>query len=124
MRKKKIEAMQALRAIAFIGVVMSHCGFNDSTGAWGVSIFIVMSGFLSVYNHLDDVKFSTSIKDNIKFSFGKIQRLYPLHMLMTMAAVFPLKISWIRGLSKLTGEVLKKFALNSLLLQSWIPNNR
>ena len=125
MQKKKIESMQVLRALAFIGVVLSHCGFNDSTGAWGVSIFIVMSGFLSVYNHFDDYTLTKiSVKENMSFSINKILKLYLLHILMTMVAVLQIIISWIRGLSDLTGELFAKLILNVFLLQSWIPNNQ
>lgn len=50
---RRIDSIQSLRAIAFLAVFMSHSrlfglGF---LGAWGVSIFFVLSGFLMVYSY-------------------------------------------------------------------------
>ena len=50
--KKKIDSLQALRAIAFFGIFISHCGLIDF-GKLGVSVFFIMSGFLMFYNYED-----------------------------------------------------------------------
>ena len=45
---KKIESIQALRAFAAVSVVLSHISFMKS-GAYGVDIFFVISGYLMMY---------------------------------------------------------------------------
>lgn len=50
MKNKYIHTFQYLRVFAFLLIFISHCSFlTKSTvylGAFGVSIFIMMSGFL------------------------------------------------------------------------------
>lgn len=48
---KKILPFQGLRAIAFLFVFVCHSnvGAFEAFGAWGVSVFLVLSGFLMVY---------------------------------------------------------------------------
>lgn len=50
---KKIDGLQGLRAVAFIAIFISHTsvGNYSKLGAWGVSIFLVLSGFVMVYSY-------------------------------------------------------------------------
>lgn len=50
---KKLDSLQAVRALAFLGIFLSHTGIKyfGTTGTWGVSVFFVLSGFLMVYNY-------------------------------------------------------------------------
>ena len=45
---EKIESLQAVRGIAFLGIFLKHTGISlfCALGDWGVSIFFVLSGFL------------------------------------------------------------------------------
>lgn len=77
-RSKRIESLQGLRAIAFLAILISHsrvfnCGY---LGAWGVSIFFVLSGFLMTYNYMprQDFKYPSPLV----FGWQKIKKLYPL----------------------------------------------
>ena len=84
--KTKIVGYQGLRGIAFLMIFISHCilsvieqGKNATTyfGALGVSLFIVLSGFLTVYNHFDCNELST--KEQITKTIKKVIRYTSLH---------------------------------------------
>ena len=74
------------------------------------------------YYHKGRIK-SVSFRDNLRFSIGKIKKLYPLHIFMMITALPFLIWGVIKcseglfGLVKVFGETV----LNILLLQSWIP---
>ena len=63
----KINSLQALRAIAFIGIFLAHAGITYSWPKLGVSIFFCMSGFLMTYIYMDR-DLPRSIKDAFLFS--------------------------------------------------------
>ena len=48
-KQNQLKSLQGVRALAFAGIFSSHCGCSD-LGAWGVSVFFILSGFLMVYN--------------------------------------------------------------------------
>lgn len=54
---RRLNSLQGLRAVAFMGVFLGHCGIG-SGGGMGVSVFLVLSGFLMIYNYYqkDDMK--------------------------------------------------------------------
>ena len=80
----KIPSIQVVRALAFIGIFMMHCGVGK-LGAWGVSILIILSGFLMTYTYYNK-DINCSFKDNVKFSINKIKKIYLLHIFMTIVA--------------------------------------
>ena len=51
-KKGKINSLQAIRALAFIEILIAHCE-GPASGACGVSIFLILSGFLMIYSYLD-----------------------------------------------------------------------
>lgn len=118
-----IESLQALRALAFLGIFFSHTHFFIEWSALGVSIFFVLSGFIMMYRY-DGIDLGPSLKTNIYFSIKKISKLYRLHIL-TMLAIFALYFAVIihKGITKkAVVELLEKTILNTVLLQTWIPN--
>lgn len=112
----RITSLQALRAAAFIAIFLSHCDILP-TGPVGVSVFLVLSGFL-MYNSSYVKKREPQIKGSFGFAAGKISKLYPLHLL-TFFAVAGLSV--IRGFEG--GHIIPKALLNALLLQSWVPDS-
>lgn len=113
---KRIESLQALRAIAFIAIFLSHCNII-ATGPMGVSIFLVLSGFLLTLNYehkqIERIGFTNSLKFTIKI----IKKLYPLHLLTLFLMIMYTLFS--EGIIR---QMLPKIILNGLLLQAWVPS--
>ena len=120
-KHKKIDSLQSIRASAFLGIFLCHTGFDNvrGLGAWGVSVFIILSGFLMSYNYCDKYIFNDqSIIASIHFGIGKILKLYPLHILTMLAMAIFLLVG--NGKETLS-TVLTKLILNVLLIQEWFP---
>lgn len=119
----KIAVLQGVRGMAISLVVISHCNklfFNQQRsnalnwfGAFGVSIFILLSGFLAIYKY-----YEKSAADYYKGIKLRISKFYPLHCITLLLAV-PLCFYEFTDKTK-TGVL--KFVINGMLLQSWVPN--
>ena len=118
--KGKLNQIQALKGIAFLGVFLSHTGFTWfwSVGHWGVSVFLVLSGFMMTYSyyHRNRIK-NTSLKDNILFAWKKIKNLYLLHIITMLAMLIFAFI----GIKSDIRIVIPKILLNIFLIQEWFP---
>lgn len=121
---KRISAFQGLRGYAILMIFISHCnyilnehGINCLTwlGGLGVSIFIMLSGYLLAFqNH------ETSSIISIEKVKNSLKRFYPLHI-FTLLVSLPFCID-----AFLHENVIKqgiKLMLNALLLQAWIPSS-
>lgn len=119
----KMDSIQSLRAIAFIGILSYHSGLLP-LGAWGVSVFIVLSGFIMTYSYYSR-ELEHSIAFNFMFALGKIKKLYPLHVTMMLAVVLLtlLKNNFIFTMAKVI-QTIKEIVLSVFLLQAWIPNSK
>lgn len=114
----KIVNYQGLRGIAFLLIFISHCAFSvnehglNSTsyfGAFGVSLFIILSGFLTAHNHYDSKELSSTEQIT-----KTIKKCYPLHFLTFLLSIPPL----------LKAANIKTWiisAMNLALIQSWVP---
>ena len=78
--KKLILSLQGLRAVAFLSVVLSHCG-APWLGPWAIAVFVALSGFLMVCNYYDRPRTAPGLRSAIDFSFNKTRKLYPLHLI-------------------------------------------
>lgn len=121
MNKEKLISLQVLRAFAFLGIFTSHSRLNSQFGAWGVSIFFILSGFLMIYNYIDR-SISFSLKEGLFFSINKINKLYYLHLIMTFVAI-PYQIYITEDIKNIKTiiSLISKFVLNVTLLQTWSP---
>lgn len=120
--EKRLDQIQALRGIAFLGVFLSHTGLKwfGAAGHWGASVFLVLSGFLMFvsYSGNDRIK-RISLRDNIVFSWRKIKKLYPLHI-CTMVAM--MLFSFVGGGGQTPWKLLiLKVGFNVAMLQEWLP---
>lgn len=117
--KNKLLSMDFLRGLACILVFITHVQLKYSYGfgAQGVSIFIILSGFLLAYNHAD-FTYPVSFKDATIFAIRRIKKLYPLHIVTTV-----MMISFFAfGENKYeVKQIISRFLLNVVLLQEWIP---
>ena len=115
--KKQIESLQVLRAIAFLEIFLGHCRITFFTGAFGVSIFIVPSGFCMALNYLPKAdKISLSPVGNIKYALLKIKKLYGLHLVMLVAA-------FLLAQMPTSVEAIKRLVMDVLLVQSLSPHS-
>lgn len=113
----KIEGLQILRAIAFLEIFLGHCGVRFFTGAFGVSIFMVLSGFCMAINYLPKIDtMKITLAGNVKFALSKIKKLYGLHLIMLAAAYWFAKMPT-------SPEAWEKMILDVLLLQSFSPHS-
>ena len=86
---KRIQSLQALRGIAFLLIFASHCtfieGFASAWGAIGVSIFVVLQGFVVTFNQ----KFREEgyILKPLPYMLKRVNKIYPLHLLMLAVRV-------------------------------------
>lgn len=124
-RSRRIPSLQGLRACGFVAIFLSHSvdGFTFF-GAAGVSIFLVLSGFLMAYRYLprESVLDRPSIWSNLRFALQKIIRLYPLHLLtLLLSLALMLKQPDYYAVDERSLPLLT--ALNCLLLQSWVPKS-
>ena len=122
--KKLISSLQGLRAVAFLCVVISHCG-APWLGPWAISVFVALSGFLMVCNYYDRPRTAPGLRSAIAFSFKKIRRLYPLHLIMMAAALlFVLKGLLAQPSARGVLSCAAQLAVSIFLLQTWIPSSR
>ena len=84
-KNERINSIQGLRAIAFLAIFISHTGIGSlgALGAWGVSVFFVLSGFLMMYNYYNKESIP---KFGFRFAWNKIKKLYSLHVITTILA--------------------------------------
>lgn len=120
----QIISFQGLRGFSIILIVISHCNWrlNDFgnnilmyAGALGVSCFLMISGFLSVYKYYNSC---FSFKDSIMLFKHKIKKCYLLH-LITLIISFPISLQFFKGGAILIDII--KLLFNISLMQSFIP---
>ena len=118
--KKRLDSLQAVRAIGFLSIFTSHAGLS-MLGPFGVSVFFVLSGFVFYYNYCDRQIQCTPLK-NFSFTFKHIKRLYPLHILMLIAAI-PFAIEYLHNHPTMDEYVDQGLRLLSctFLVQTWVP---
>lgn len=104
---------QGLRAVAFLCIFTSHLLGISALGAWGVSAFLVLSGFLMTYNYLDQADVQSF---GIRFASRKVRRLYRLHVVI-MVGFFIVGLLWQENIYELTVKAL----LHLGLVQAWVP---
>ena len=117
---KKLDSIQALRALAFAGVFIGHffiCGWSHIA----VSTFFVLSGFLLTIktpNDYETCSFATSFKKAVK----RISKLYPVHI-VTMLMMLPCMIWQDKVLQTFDPvKYIKQVVLNIFVVSSLYPS--
>ena len=79
--------------MAFLEIFLLHCGMREMfSGALGVSVFFVLSGFCMGINYLPKLlNMNVSLKDNVAWAWKRIRKIYPIHILMMMASIVLVK---------------------------------
>ena len=86
--------LQALRGVAAIGVVISHCVVYlppDAPHQWligalnhlgsGIDLFFVISGFIMVHTTIDD---PGGFRSAVRFAAKRLQRIWPAYVVLTL----------------------------------------
>lgn len=77
--KKRVRKFQGIRGIASISIIISHFfPHYDLLGAFGVSVFICLSGFLCVYNYVENTRY------DLRWFLRKFAKVYPLYLIITI----------------------------------------
>lgn len=121
----KIESLQALRALAIIGIFLAHAHSVYHWAGLGVSVFFVMSGFLLLRQDISKPIEDPTVKGNFRYALKKIKKVYPLH-LYTMLFAVVLECIWLirKGITFLDiARLSAKICLNASLLHAWVPFN-
>ena len=122
--KKLISSLQGLRAVAFLSVVLSHCG-APWLGPWAISVFVALSGFLMTCNYYDRPRTAPGLRSAMIFSLQKIRKLYPLHLIMMAAALLlVLKGLLAQPSAREALSCAAQLVVSIFLLQTWIPSSR
>ena len=127
MIREKLKAFQGVRGLAILLIMLSHTALIKGAdgnsclghlGGAGVELFLLLSGFLTCYWHLDEPIVPKNFKDSILYAIKKIKKYYLLHIATLLLAI------------PFVGKALfcqidfwqwLKLAVNVLLLQSWVP---
>lgn len=121
-KKGLVQNIQGVRGYAILLIFFSHCNFglnemgiNRTTwlGAFGVSLFIILSGYLLLERHSEEKL------ELFPYVERKLRRFYPLHIL-TLIAALPFAIKSLLHFDRI--QIVGLLA-NITLLQSWIPNS-
>lgn len=115
--KKRLVGIQTLRAIAFLEIFMGHCGVEWCAASFGVSIFMILSGFCMAINYLPKAEsFSLAPKDCVKFAFSKIKKLYPLHLIMV-------GVIYVIVQMPTSGKAIPRLIREVLLVKCWTTHS-
>lgn len=119
----KLDSLVCIRIFACLEIFCCHCLWPG--GACGVSLFIILSGFLLTYNYIDSPKFPCSSEHfgitSFRFAKRKISKLYPLHIIMMCIMVIVLLFNWYtHGYTEWRSLFIQIFS-HVFLLQTWIP---
>lgn len=116
-KAKRIDSLQILRAVAFFEIFLGHCGVSFFTGAFGVSIFIVLSGFCVALKYLPQIEnVNGSLFYNLKSAIAKIKKLYGLHLIMLFFAFLLAKCPT-------SADAVKRLVMDVFLVQSLSPHS-
>ena len=114
---KRLEGIQILRAIAFLEIFLGHCGVQWCAASFGVSIFVILSGFCMAINYLPKVdKLSLNPVQCVKFSVSKIKKLYPLHLMM-------LAVIYVLVKMPTSGHAIPRMIREILLVKCWTTHS-
>lgn len=113
--KRRIDSLQTLRAIGFLEIFLGHSGVSFFTGAFGVSMFVVLSGFCVAINYLPKIdRQEVSVVGNARFAISKIKKLYGLHLIM-------LFLKFIFSNMPHSRNAIKRLLMDVFLVQCWSP---
>ncbi len=120
---KKIVSLQALRGLCYIGIFLFHVGYENLYGHISVSVFFILSGFMSIYTYKNKDE-KLTFKNSFKYAVSRIKKIYLLHLITTLI-IFILDlfsfIEYHESFSPLY-DLLTKLVANLTLAKALIPS--
>ena len=121
--KRKMDSLQALRAVTCLSVFLNHCYVN--TSGWTISVFVVLSGFLMVftrYSRTDELSLSPIV--NIRLAYSKMKGMYKLYIITLLPIVFLEIFSIVKGNPMSTfRQIIFEFIISVFMIQSWFSQH-
>ena len=114
---KRIKKYQGLRGIAIISVVISHIFYTyNYAGAFGVSVFLALSGYLTVYNSMSEKE----TRYDWKWYIRKVVKFYPLYLAVTLITSTYFNSRMVYGVDGKTNRIA--FLMNIFMIQTYSSN--
>lgn len=114
-RSTFLDSIQALRAIAFLGIFTYHCGLSP-LGPWAVCVFFIISGFCLYISCAEKGFPAHSLSKDLSDALHRVAKLYPVHIAMMLFVL----IRRLLTTGTLTSSPLR-IVCDALLLTSWFP---
>lgn len=115
--KKRLTSLQALRGIAFLLIFLSHCTFIEifasSWGGVGVSVFIILSGFVVTVNA--DLENAPVTVRTLPYFKKRVCKIIPLHLIMLLFRIL------VDHIFLNTDHSLPLILLNVTMTKSFVP---
>ncbi|MEZ5758828.1 MAG: acyltransferase [Emcibacteraceae bacterium] len=126
--KADLKILTAFRFFAALWVVLFHLGsrveFGDNyftkmieNGARGVDFFFILSGF--VIFHVYEQSILDGLFSPRRYLIKRINRIYPLHLMMTLTFIILIFLRSITGISHELDLKMTDVLASILLLHSW-----
>lgn len=121
-RRKHLGALDGIRSFACLEIFCCHCLWGG--GALGVSMFLILSGFLLMYRYLSvDAAALPSVTPLglIRFAWKRLRKLYLLHIIMMVIVIivqliqdrFQTGADWTALLVRVLSHIF--------MVQTWVP---
>ncbi|WP_297008100.1 acyltransferase [uncultured Corynebacterium sp.] len=122
-----LPALEGLRAVAALGIILTHAAFQtgNDTGAvvnrimartdFFVPVFFALSGFLLWRRHVSDFSFSAAGRRRwVDYHVKRLGRIMPAHLVLVVVVVALFPVAGDPGVLQI--------AANLLLLQNYVPD--
>lgn len=122
-QRKHLNALDGVRSFACLEIFCSHCLWDG--GALGVSLFLILSGFLLAYRYLSQDAAaplpSATPAGLIRFAWKRLSKLYLLHIIMMVIMVIAQLRQWNTQSGADWSSLLTRIVAHVFLVQTWTP---
>ena len=144
MRSQHIRALTGVRFFAALWVVIYHIARHNqallvehhteahylvypvtSAGVRGVDLFFILSGFVLALNYMDRMGARLEVRTALRFLWLRLARIWPLYMLVIVAAgLLRIVRSELWGSAGTNPVTWTNLLRQALMVQQWFPPDR